>query len=257
MPLLKAVVLDWAGTTVDHGSLAPVRTIQSVFAEAGIAVSEADARIDMGLPKKDHLRNLLGRIGHNNSEPEVERFYALFIPRQLAIIEQYSTLIPGVLEAVSDLRRRGLKIGSTTGYTRPMLNLLAARAAAQGYTPDCALVPDDVPAGRPHPFMIYETALRLNTYPLWAFVKVGDTPSDIDEGRNAGTWTIGVTRTGNMVGLDLDAFQQLPAHDAAARVRTAEENLRAAGAHYTVESVSEIGPVLDAIEHALQLGQRP
>ncbi|MGB6552046.1 MAG: hypothetical protein WBE78_01055, partial [Candidatus Binataceae bacterium] len=56
---VKAVIFDWAGTTVDHGSLAPVRVLQQVFARRGVTVSEEDARRDMGVLKKDHLRKIL------------------------------------------------------------------------------------------------------------------------------------------------------------------------------------------------------
>jgi|ERR1700730_221809 len=81
-------------------------------------------------------------------------------------LAQHSTLIPDVAEVVSRLRDRGLKIGSTTGYTRPMLEILLRHAADQGYTLDCALCPEDVGAGRPFPWMIYENAVRMRVYPL-------------------------------------------------------------------------------------------
>jgi phosphonoacetaldehyde hydrolase len=257
MQFLKAVILDWAGTTVDHGSLAPLRTIQSVFAEDGVTVSEDDARMDMGLPKRDHIRNLLGRIGHDNSEPEVERYYMRFIPRQMEMLELHSAVIPGVVEAVADIRKRGLKIGSTTGYTRPMLDRVAELAAAQGYVPDCHLTPEDAGAGRPHPFMIYEAAARLQVYPLWTFVKVGDTPSDIDEGYNAGTWTVGVADTGNMIGLSLEDFHALSPIDREERSQAARKKLEDAGAQFVIGGVSELGQTLAEIEQRMAQGWRP
>src|SRR5437879_7336757 len=70
-----------------------------------------------------------------------------------------------------------------------------------GYPPDCRLPPGDVGAGRPLPFMIYENAVRLRVYPLPAIVKIGDTAADIQEGLNAGAWSIGVAATGNVMGL--------------------------------------------------------
>ncbi len=56
---VKAVILDWAGTTVDHGSLAPVRVLQEVFAGRGVPISEEEARRDMGVLKIDHIRKIL------------------------------------------------------------------------------------------------------------------------------------------------------------------------------------------------------
>jgi phosphonoacetaldehyde hydrolase len=226
MSRLKAVILDWAGTAVDAGSLAPLRTIQKVFARHGIAVTEAQARKDMGLAKREHIRRLLAVIAPSATESDGDAFYAEFIPAQMEILAEYSTLIPGVREAVERMRARGLRIGSTTGYTREMLDLLVERAREQGYVPDCSITPQEAGGGRPHPYMIYLAAIRMQTYPLNAFVKIGDTPSDIEEGRNAGTWTVGVAGTGN----------------------SSREELAEAKPHYIVNSVAEIDSVLDAIE---------
>ena len=60
---LEAVVLDWAGTTIDHGSLAPVRAITELFSRHQIALSDTEARRDMGLYKKDHIRRILESSG--------------------------------------------------------------------------------------------------------------------------------------------------------------------------------------------------
>src|SRR5262249_39520128 len=154
---LKAVILDWAGTTVDYGSLAPVRTLQLVFARAQLAITEAEARRDMGLPKKDHIRSILGLPRVRNEwtrlrgqvplDVDVNKLYQDFIPLQFSCLLEYSTVLPGVPEAVERFRRRGLKIGTTTGYTREMLDMLVAAAAKSGYVADCNLCPEDVNAG--------------------------------------------------------------------------------------------------------------
>jgi phosphonoacetaldehyde hydrolase len=82
---LKALVLDWAGTTVDYGSLAPARTLQQLFARVRITVTESETRRDMGLPKKDHIRGILSlpRVrdawqelrGRVPSEADVDELY--------------------------------------------------------------------------------------------------------------------------------------------------------------------------------------
>lgn len=259
---LKAVVLDWAGTTVDHGSLAPARTLQKVFAEAGITLSEAETRRDMGLPKKDHIRAILSlpRVrdawqtlrGRFPNDPDVEEIYKHFIPLQLSCLAEHSALIPGVSEAARDFRQRGLKIGSTTGYTRAMLDLLLDQSAKAGYIPDCSISPEDVGAGRPQPFMIYESAVRLQVYPMSAIVKIGDTPADIQEGLNAGTWSIGVAGTGNGIALSFEQFQQLSASERESRFAEARAELQYAGAHYVVDTLAEISPVLDDIQTHLR-----
>lgn len=264
---LKAVILDWAGTTVDHGSLAPIRVLQKVFADRGIEISEEEARRDMGILKKDHVRALLGipRIAHewrnryqqDPAEDAVESLFADFIPQQISCLAECSSVISGVADAVERLRRRGLKIGSTTGYTRPMLDVLLPHAANQGYAPDCALCPDDVGGGRPLPWMIYENAVRMQVYPLEKIVKIGDTISDIEEGLNAGTWAIGVSQTGNMVGLSEQDWRALPDTERATHLQDARRKLLAAGAHYVVDTLAELDQVLDQIEVRLDAGEHP
>jgi phosphonoacetaldehyde hydrolase len=258
MGLVTAVIFDWAGTTVDHGSLAPVRTLQKLFAGRGVTVTEEEARRDMGIHKKDHIRALLSaKMGVAADESEVEDLFAAFIPMQMDCLAAYSVVIPGVPATVEALRARGVKIGSTTGYTRPMLDLLLDTAAAQGYRPDCALCPEDTVAGRPWPWMCYLNAIRLRSYPMHTMVKVGDTISDIEEGRNAGMWTIGIARSGNMIGLTAEELAGLPASDRATRLEAARSRLSAAGAHYVADAVADCIPLIDAIEERLAKGERP
>jgi phosphonoacetaldehyde hydrolase len=259
---LKALVLDWAGTTVDFGSLAPARTLQQVFASAGIQLNDAETRRDMGLPKKDHISRILSipRVrdawqslrGQVPTPADVEEMYQAFIPLQLSCLGEYSTLIPGVVDSVQHCRGRGLKIGSTTGYTRPMLDLLLKKSAQAGYKPDCSIAPEDVGTGRPHPFMLFENAVRLQVYPLAAIAKVGDTPADVQEGLNAGAWSIGVAGTGNAIGLAFNQFQALPAADQRSRLSDARFELERAGAHYVVDTLADLDPVLDDIDARLK-----
>ncbi len=259
---LQAVVLDWAGTTVDFGSLAPARTLQHLFAQLNIALSEAETRRDMGLPKKEHIRGLLAmpRIseewqhlhGGVPTDEDVERVYTEFIPMQFSCLAEYSAVIPGVPEIVQGFRRRGLKIGSSTGYTRAMLDLLLETSACEGYEPDCSLTPEEAGSGRPHPFMMYECAVRLQVYPLSAIAKIGDTPVDIYEGLNAGAWSIGVAATGNMIGLSRDEFEALPEAERESRLVNARTALQDAGAHYVVDTLDEIHAVLDDIDERLK-----
>ncbi len=264
---VKAVIFDWAGTTVDHGSLAPVRVLQQVFAKCGVPISEARARRDMGILKKDHIRKILlepivaarwrDAAGHEPTETDVEDLFANFVPLQIECLVRYSVVIDGVAETVARIRKRGIKIGSTTGYTRPMLDMILRPAAKQGYSPDCAIAPDEVGGGRPHPWMIYANAIRLQVEPLEAVVKVGDTPVDIEEGLRAGVWTVGVARTGNVIGLSTEEFAALVPAEQASRLEHARTALSAAGAHEVIDAVADCERALDAIEARIRRGERP
>ena len=267
MKQIEAVIFDWAGTTVDHGSLAPVKAVTEIFSRQGIRISDAEARRDMGLYKKDHIRRILAMprvanewieaAGKSPEESDVERLFAEFLPLQMEILEAHAEVIAGVVEISEKLRSRGIKLGSTTGYTRPMLSLLAMQAASQGYRPDMALCPDDTAGGRPHPWMCLQIALEFRLSSMAAAVKVGDTPSDIEEGRNAGMWTVGVSATGNEVGLSAAGLTALPEAERAHRIARACVQLKAAGAHYVIESVAQVEPVIEEIGARRVRGERP
>jgi phosphonoacetaldehyde hydrolase len=265
---LRGVVFDWAGTLVDHGSRAPVAALQDVFAAAGAPVTVAEARLSMGIAKKEHIRCILQlpRVAEAwerlrriaPCEADVDALYAAFLPKQIECLGRFSGLIAGVAGAAEGLRSRGVRIGSTTGYTRTMLDFLVERAREQGFAPDCAICPQDVPGGgRPAPWMCYLNAIRLEVSPLWSMVKIGDTPSDIAEGLNAGMWTIGVTRTGNEAGLTVEEWNSATATQQREVITRAGKRLLDAGAHYLLESAGECLDVIDEIAGRISSGERP
>jgi phosphonoacetaldehyde hydrolase len=259
---LKALVFDLAGTTVDFGSIAPARTLQRLFCARKIDLTDREVRRDMGLPKKEHIRAILSmsRVrnawaqihGNPPADADVDQMYAEFIPMQFSCLLEYSAVIPGIPEAVAAFRARGLSIGSTTGYTREMVDLLLDSSALQGYAPDCSFTPDEAGSGRPYPFMMYECAIRLQVYPMSAIAKVGDTTADILEGLNAGAWSIGVAGTGNRIGLTRKEFLALSDAEREARLAEARAELAEAGAHFVVDSVADLEPVLDTIDTLLE-----
>lgn len=264
---LKAVILDWSGTTVDYGCMAPARVFGEVFEQQGVSVSDDEARAPMGRFKRDHIREMteMPRIaacwqqvhGRAPTEADIDAMYDAYTPLQMDLIAQYADLIPGVLETVRAFRERGLKIGSSTGFTREMMGPLLPEAARQGYEPDALFCPDDVGAGRPEPWMCFANLHRLGVYPAEAAVKLGDTVADVREGHNAGLWTIALAKTGNEVGLSEAAWDALGAHEQARKLAVAYERLEGAGAHYVVDSLADALPVLDAIEARLREGEKP
>lgn len=267
--MLKAVVLDWAGTVVDMGSRAPMGVFVEVFSRFGVEVSIAEARGPMGMAKLDHIRALgaaprvaaawVARHGRPFSDADAQAIYEVFVPMNVAVVSkpEHSTLIPGAAAMASALRARGLKIGSTTGYTREIMAPLLPLAAAQGYAADNLVCAGDLAQGRPTPMMMYRCFLELEVFPASAVVKVDDTPAGIGEGIAAGCWTIGVTLSGNEVGLSAEELAATPPAEQARLRDIAAQRLHAAGAHYCIDSVAEIMPVLDQIAARLARGERP
>ncbi len=264
---LKAIVLDWAGTTMDYGCYAPAVVFVEVFRDKGVPITMEEARVPMGAHKRVHIASIAklpavaerwrSAHGQDCTEADVDAMFAAFVPLQLGCLAQYADLIPGCLEAVAAFRGRGLKIGSTTGYTTPMMELLLAEARQRGYEPDVSVCADDVPYGRPEPWMCLENAMRMRVFPMHAIVKVGDTLPDIAEGRNAGMWTIGLAKTGNEMGLNANEIAQLKAEELGPRLARAYDRMREVGAHYVVDSIADVMPLLDVIDARIAVGDRP
>lgn len=266
---LEAVIFDWAGTMVDFGSFAPTQIFVDAFKAAyDFDLSLAEARRPMGLGKWQHIEALgqdpdVGprwqtRVGRPMGEAEIRHIYETFIPLQVERVGLHSALIPGALAVVQSLRERGLKIGSTTGYPRQVMQRLMALAAEQGYVPDCTVCADDLAAGaRPGPWMALECVQQLRIGAVAHCVKVDDTLPGIQEGLNAGMWTVGLTLSGSPAGWTLAEYEAADAAKrAAVRDRVGGE-FRAAGAHFVIDTVADLPSVLGEIEHRLAQGLRP
>ena len=244
---LKAVVLDWAGTTVDYGCMAPVATFMQAFAETGVPITVAEARAPMGMPKWQHIQAITRMEsvatrwqavhGSPPEDHDVDALYQRFLPLQVQTVEQHSDVIPGVVEAVAALRARGLAIASTTGYPREVMDVVVRVAKEQGYEADVTVCAGDTPAGRPGPFMALQALIRLSISPVEAVVKIGDTVVDIEEGLNGGMWSVGIAVTGNEVGLTAAEYAAQSADEQLRLAKAATERLSAAGAHYVVDSL--------------------
>lgn len=264
---VKAVILDWAGTTVDYGCCGPVAAFVETFKRKGVDITIEESRGPMGMYKKDHIRALsqLPAIderwrkvhGGPCTEPDIEAMYESFVPIQIDCLSDYMDLIPGALGAVEEFRQRGLKIGSTTGYTQAMMTDLLAAADRQGYAPDSLVCPDDVPAGRPAPWMCLKSAEQLRVFPVRDIVKIGDTVPDIEEGLNAGMWSIGLAKSGNLIGLNEREIEALAPAVLERRLLLARDQLTQAGAHYVVDGLWNCPTIVDEINARLARGETP
>lgn len=257
MTLFKAVIFDWAGTTIDFGSFAPMGAFVETFAKFGVEVTIADARKPMGLPKRAHISQMLHEPqiaarwekaqGTPPDEAAIDRVYDLFVPLNEEVVSQFCKLVPGTLETITFLRSKGLKIGSTTGYTRSIMERVLPLAAAQGYVADNLICADDLPLGRPTPIGMYQCFVDLGVYPASAVVKVDDTEPGILEGVAAGCLTVGVTLSGNEAGLTVDDLRNLSPDQRADLHERVGAKLKAAGADYVIETVAELPGLLTSL----------
>jgi len=264
---IQAIVLDWAGTTIDFGSLAPVRAFMELFKQEGIAVTAEQAREPMGTEKRDHITRMLNNPqiaanwfaakGSKANEQDIDRLYDAFLPIQTSIIAERSQLIPGWKAAYDQLINAGYLIGGNTGYARPMMEPALAAAKEQGYMPLTNVCATEVKRGRPAPDMALTTMLELGANHVHACVKVDDTLPGIEEGLRAGMWTVGVAVSGNEVGLDYDEWQALNPEEKKAKRGQAYKRFAQAGAHIIIDSVAELPSAIERIEGWIASGRQP
>jgi phosphonoacetaldehyde hydrolase len=254
---LRAVIFDWAGTTVDYGSRAPAAVFLEIFRRFGVEITAAEARGPMGRAKRDHIAAILAlpRVaaacrqihGRPPTEADIDGLYADFLPLQKATLTKHSDVIPGVPEVVTECRRRGMCVGSTTGYTRALIDVIEPLARRQGFDPDVVICADDVSQGRPAPWMLFRAAEKLNTFPSTAIVVIDDTPVGIEAGQNAGMWTVAVTKSGNSLGLSETEAASLDPIELQQRLKLATVEFKRLGADYLIETAADLLPVLDDI----------
>ncbi len=266
---VKALVLDWSGTTADAYVVAPAVVFVDVFKNQGVEISMAEARGPMGLRKDLHIKALTevpeirerwkGVHGKYPDQGDVDTMFADFVPLQLDCLRKYTDLLPGVADVISRLQGQGIKIGSSTGFTRAMVDILEEEAAKQGYRPDASVAGDEVAHGaRPAPHMVYKNLDMLGIHTIQSVVKIDDTVSGVGEALNAGCWGVGVVRYSNY--MDVDTPEQgaaLPAEEIERRMAITRDILEKTGAHYVIDSLTDIEPVIEDINARLARGEKP
>jgi len=203
--ILKIAIFDWAGTIIDIGSRAPIiafqRTFQQTYNRFNIKKSEDEIFSYMGMDKKTHLYNLT----HDKQITDI--LYPILIANMKNSIFEYSVPVSGICDVFSLLKEKGYLIGSTSGYSRHLLNIAISRAHFEGMTIPFNVASDEVVRPRPFNDMIEVNKMHFSrqhtilhhTPVQYEILKIGDTLIDIKEGinckcdRTIRTTTIGIT----------------------------------------------------------------
>ena len=264
---LKGVILDWSGTTVDCGDFGSIPAFLEVFQENWVQITAQEIRTHAGLSYADHLLALLQTesvsekwldvYGAPPSEFDLDRLYRALERLMPSHTADHAEPVAGLLEAVSEFRRRELKIGSTSTHSYAAMEALAEASRERGYEPDTVVCSSDVPGGRPFPWMCYQNAINLESYPLQSLVKIGDTVPDIQEGINADMWTIGVTETSACLGMTEEEIARADKVELAGELDRIGKMFLDAGAHFVVESIRDCPAIIDRINRRLKLGESP
>lgn len=247
----EAVIFDWAGTTVDYGCFAPVQAFTEVFKEFGIEPTIEEVRKSMGMLKIDHIRTMLSmeriqnlwreKYGKPSTEEDAQKMYTIYEKMLLSVLDQFAEVKPKVIETMESLRKHGIKIGSTTGYTDKMMEIVTKKAKENGYEPDAWFSPDAVhQKGRPYPYMIFKNIETLEVTSVEHVIKVGDTISDIKEGKNAGVLSVAVLEGSSEMGLSQKEYEALSEEEKQDLCEKTKQNFLEAGADYVIRDMSDL-----------------
>ena len=245
MKKISGVIMDWAGTAVDYGCFAPLNAFLKVFSEEkGIDITYRQAREPMGLLKIDHIKAILSMPEVNEkfralyksdwNKRDVDEMYTSFEKHLFASLKDFTTPIPGVLETMAMLREQGIKIGSTTGYTAKMMEIVRPGAEAKGYRVDNLVTPNEVPAGRPAPYMIYKNMIDLAIPSVDQVVKV---------------WSVGIVTGSNEMGVSEEEYNSRPAEEWESLKKEVRERMLAAGAHFVLDTIAELPACIEKINN--------
>jgi phosphonoacetaldehyde hydrolase len=267
------VMLDCSGTTMDRYVDAPAIVFVEVFKNYGLEISMPEARAPMGLRKDLHIQAITkiasvrerfhAKFGREPDQGDVDKMFADFVPTQLALLRQgnYHELLPGVGALVKSLQQQGIRVGVTTGFTRDMLDLLLAGAAAQGFIPDTSCAGDEVEMPRPTAYMVIKNLERMGVYnvqnAMRRTIKVDDTVSGAGEGAPL-CWRVAVSKWSNYVADSWEAVRRMSAEELQARELASKEKLtRESGAHYVIDDLRDLPAVIADVNQRLANGENP
>lgn len=260
--MIEAVIFNWAGTTVDYGSLAPVIAFKKAFKNAGIELSDDDIRQDMGMAKWDHIGRILElndvkrqwkeKYSELPNNDDRKRIYKDFQQELIHYLKEYTELKSGVLKTFNYLKEYGIKVATTTGYTAEMMKVVQDKAAELGYTPELVVTSEDVKGlGRPSPAMIKYIMKEFNIDDPNKVIKVGDTLVDIEEGLNAGVKTVGIAEGSSLMGLSQVEFDELSNEEQILRRNEVKRKFESANADFVVNSIFDLVQIIEYLNEAM------
>ncbi|MBS5395466.1 MAG: phosphonoacetaldehyde hydrolase [Clostridium sp.] len=258
MANIECVIFDWAGTTVDYGCFAPVHAFMEVFRAYGMEPTMEETRKPMGMLKRDHIKTMLGmpnikakwleKHGRPVTDADIDAMHDRFEEILLESLGKFTTPKPHTVETVNQLREKGIKIGSTTGYNDIMMEIVTKGAKEQGYAPDFWITPNSVfNCGRPYPYMIFRNMEELKVSHVKHCVKVGDTVSDIKEAVHAGVWAVGVVEGSSELGFTEEEYNALSESERQKEIKRVTESFQQAGADFVIANLSELPSLLETI----------
>ena len=195
---IELVVFDMAGTTVRDDDAVNLSLREALAAH--INVDRAAVNRVMGWPKPIAIRTLLEQNltkGKPASPELVDSVHSDFVERMIRFYQTDAQVepMPYALDVFQELHATGVRVALDTGFSRRIVNAILDRLGWQvGGFLDATVASDEVPKGRPDPDLVFKAMALTGIASAACVAKVGDTPSDLQEGANAGcALVIGVT----------------------------------------------------------------
>ena len=257
---IKSVIFDLGGTLVDPFVISPTISFIQSFKQYGFKITPQESREPMGIRKDLHIESILNNydvkkrwMEEFKREPNKEDYdeiYNNYKYLQHLILPDYCSMINETEETISILRKDyQLKLGITTGFERTMVDIILDKN--KKLKVDSVVAGDDLIdelGSRPSPFMIWKNLFNMKIPHIHSVVKVDNTISGIEEGLNAGCWTIGVANYSNYMNINsIDEYNKLLPDELDDRRKEAKRILIFGGAHYVIDDLSFLPQTIDKI----------
>jgi len=205
---LRAVIFDIAGTTVSDKGFVKEAFTRS-FQKNGFSISGYEADAVMGYKKITAIQMIVDQNNLQWDNQMIQKVHHDFSDEMKNIYSEVDVLpLPGVIETFEWLQSRNIPFGLNTGFTRDITDALLNRlhwneTNYAKYT----ICSDEVPEGRPAPFMIQRLLEYFDVENASECIKVGDTEVDILEGKNSGCKYVIALTTGSSPRSELQKYK--------------------------------------------------
>tara|TARA_Y100000389_G_C17430182_1_gene502094 strand:- start:602 stop:1534 length:933 start_codon:yes stop_codon:yes gene_type:complete len=272
---IKGIILNNSGTFIDPFSIAPTIAFVKVFKKFGINISMKESRIPMGIKKDLHIKELLkipdiqnkwiNKYCRKSNNEDIKNIYKEFIPIQLEILPKYCNLVPKVVETIDLIKKKEIKFGITSEFSREISNCILENIEDTELLFENIVAQDDynnsnicLKTGL-QPYMIYKNMEKLNITEIDTIIKVDNTIRGLQEGINAGCWTIGITNYSNYMNIDsIEQWENMSNKEKYNRRKYVKQKMKEkSGAHYIINEFEELIAVIEDINTRLYLGEKP
>ena len=256
---IKLCIFDLGGTIVDKYSLSPFISLKHAFKNKRINVNNHLIYKDMGMNKKEHIGEILNdkytrRIwfklyGEYPNSSSMMSVYDEFIKYQMDEGISNIEILPETKNTINWLKDNNISIGATTGFSKPIMSAIKEKLIDEDIHIDkyvsstCLGKP-----GRPNPHMMNEIINSLSIADPKRVIKVDDTCVGIEEGKNAGTLTIGVAKwSTNMKMTDYSQEKNMSKEEYVERLKNSREELWKANPDYVIDDLNQLPKVINMI----------